>query len=261
MHIDLNCDLGEGCANDAELLKHVSSANIACGGHAGDETTMRDTVRMALSCGVAIGAHPGFCDREGFGRREISISPLEAGQLVEGQFHALQRITREEGGEVRHIKLHGALYNMAARDTRLASGIVKVLRRMTPVPLLVCPPKSALESTARSEFQIATVPEVFADRGYKQDGSLIPRSCPGAIIYDPELAAERILHLVKTGSLKTDEGNELKLRAETVCIHGDSPRALEFTLHFTQALAKNGVTVKPFSINANRNPTGRPIPI
>ncbi len=260
MHIDLNCDLGEGCANDAELLKHVSSANIACGGHAGDETTMRDTVRMALSCGVAIGAHPGFCDRDGFGRREITMSPLEAGKLVEQQFYTLQRITREEGGEVRHIKLHGALYNMAARDTPLARGILRVLQHMTPVPMLYCPPKSAMESAARSEFQIATAAEIFADRGYKQDGSLIPRSSPGAMINDPQLAADRILHLLKTGRLKTHDGNELKLRAETVCTHGDSPGALEFTLHFRQFLDGNGVTVKPFASNAHRNPTDSRIP-
>jgi UPF0271 protein len=247
MHIDLNCDLGEGCKNDAELLKLVSSANIACGGHAGDESTMRDTVRMALACGVAIGAHPGFCDREGFGRREINISPREAGKLVEEQVGALQRIARREGGEVRHIKLHGALYNMAARDVRLARGIAVVLRDMRPVPLLVCPPKSALEETASREFQITTVPEVFADRGYRQDGSLIPRDRPGAVLEDPELAANRILHLMKTGSLKTAGGSVLSLRAETVCIHGDAPDALVFTMRFREVLARNGVMIRSFS--------------
>lgn len=255
MQIDLNCDLGEGAGNDVGLMKLVSSANIACGGHAGDEATMRETVRVALACGVAIGAHPGFCDRGGFGRREVEMSPIEAGKLIDTQCRALQTIAREEGAELRHVKLHGALYNMAARDALLASNVVDVLSRISPAPIIVCPPGSALERIARQKQKLKTASEVFADRGYQSDGSLIPRNCPGAMIDDAALAAARLIHLLKTGRMRTEDGTELELHADTVCIHGDAPGALSFTLYLKEALARSGVTITSFSRESHATQT------
>lgn len=253
MQIDLNCDLGEGGGNDAEIMRLVSSANIACGGHAGDETSMRKTIKMAMTCGVAIGAHPGFCDREGFGRRDVEISPIEAGKLVETQCLALQAIAREEGTELHHVKLHGALYNMVARNELLALSVVDVLSRISPPPIIFCPARSVLERIARQTQKITTASEVFADRGYRSDCSLIPRNCPGAIIDDAPHAASRLIRLLKAGRIQTEDGTELEIHADTVCVHGDTPEALSFTLHLKEALTREGFTITPLSGNAPRN--------
>ena len=181
MHrIDLNCDLGEGAGRDAELMPLITSANIACGAHAGDEPTMRATVDLALRHGVAIGAHPGFADRAHFGRRDLSVTPAEAAELVRTQVQALEEIALQMGTIVHHVKLHGALYNMASRDRALANAIVGTAAVTGKEPMLYVLAGSRLEQAARARRGLRVVAEAFADRTYQPDGSLTPRSQPGA---------------------------------------------------------------------------------
>ncbi len=231
MTIDLNSDLGEGGPNDEALLDVVTSANVACGFHAGDPATMRRTVELALKKGVAIGAHPGFRDPEHFGRREMRLDPEDAFDLALHQIGALQAIARARGARVRHVKPHGALYTMAARDSALAQALARAVRAADPQLLFVGLAGSEMIRAARG-LGLEAVEEVFADRGYRPDGSLVPRGEPGALVEDPDEAARRGVAMAKEG------------RARTICVHGDTPGALEMARALRAALEREGVEVR-----------------
>ncbi|TFE28111.1 LamB/YcsF family protein [Cohnella luojiensis] len=234
--IDLNADMGEGFGPyhwgaDEILLEYVSSANIACGFHAGDPHTMRIAVESCLNRNVAIGAHPGLPDRLGFGRREIAVTPEEASDFVIYQVGALQAFVQATGGTLRHVKLHGALYHMAAKDERLSSSIVSAIQRLNPELMLYGPPGSQLQYAASAKG-VRYVAEGFADRAYLPDGSLVERHMPGAVIEQPEMAARQAITL-------TDEG-----RFQSLCLHGDTPKAAEHAKHIAQRLKAAGISIQ-----------------
>ena len=247
--IDLNCDMGESfgvyrLGQDEALLDCVTSVNIACGFHAGDPATMRRTVRMALDKGVAVGAHPGLPDLAGFGRREMAVSPQEAYDLVVYQVGALHGFVKSEGGRLRHVKAHGALYNMAARDRRLAEAMAEAVYRLDPELILFGLAGSEWIEAGR-KAGLRTASEVFADRTYERDGSLTPRHLPDALIADAARAAEQVLRMVKEGKVRTRQNADIDVAAETVCIHGDGPHAAAFARIIRESLTREGIEVKP----------------
>ena len=251
MHaIDLNCDMGESfgayrLGRDEEIMGYVTSVNIACGYHAGDPGTMRRTVQLAMKSGVAIGAHPGLPDLQGFGRREMNISPQEAHDLVLYQIGALQAFVRAEGGRLQHVKPHGALYNIAARDQALAEAIAEAVYHADPELILFGLSGSALIA-AGQRIGLRTASEVFADRTYQADGSLTPRHRPDALIADPEAVARQAVQMACTGKVVTTQGQEISIEAQTLCIHGDGPHALEFVIRIREALLAACVRLQPF---------------
>lgn len=240
MHVDLNADLGEGAPDDAELLSLVTSANIACGWHAGDARLMQATVRAALARGVAIGAHPSFPDREHFGRREMQLAPDEVQADVAYQVGALDALVRAAGGRLHHVKPHGALYNQAARDPALAGAIAGAVRAVDPA-LAVYGLAGGELLKAAERAGLRAVAEVFADRGYQADGSLVPRSQPGALVHDTDEAVRRTVRMVREGVVQAVTGETVPLRAQTVCLHGDGPHALAFARAIHTALTQAGV--------------------
>ncbi|CAI8863622.1 5-oxoprolinase component A [Brevibacillus sp. IT-7CA2] len=245
--VDLNCDMGESfgayqLGNDQEILSYITSANVACGFHAGDPATMRKTVRMALEAGVAIGAHPGFADLVGFGRRNMEISPEEAYDLVVYQIGALQAFVRAEGGFMHHVKPHGALYNMAATRPALAESIALAIYKVNPELVLYGLAGSEL-TRAGEKIGLATVHEVFADRTYQQDGTLTPRSQPNAMITDQQQSLQQVIRMVKEGLVLTQQGVDIPIQADSICIHGDGAHALEFAQSIREALAGAGITI------------------
>lgn len=246
MHIDLNCDLGEGFADDAELMKYVTSANIACGLHAGDATTMRRTVELAIEHNVAIGAHPSLNDREGFGRRELALSPEEARVLVLDQIRKLAAIVEDAGGSLVHVKLHGALYNMAAKDRALAQAIAKAVFDFDRRLILVGLSGSEL-IRAGEALGLGIANEVFADRTYLPNGTLMPRSEPGAVITDPRTAALQTMQIVGGGKVRAADGSLVELAADTVCVHGDTPGAAAFAKTLCDQLRAFDIEVQPLS--------------
>ena len=250
--IDLNCDMGESfgnyrLGNDDEILDYVSSANIACGFHGGDPGVMQKTVRMALHKGVAIGAHPGLPDLQGFGRREMSISPQETYSLVLYQLGALWAFVRAEGGQLHHVKPHGALYNMAAQRPALAEAIAEAVYKLDPGLLLYGLAGSELIK-AGERIGLKTAQEVFADRSYQQDGSLTSRSLPGALITDTREAAAQVLRMVQEGKVKSLQERDIHIKADTICIHGDGPHALSFARTIRDALSEAGITIAAMDI-------------
>jgi 5-oxoprolinase (ATP-hydrolysing) subunit A len=241
--IDLNCDLGEGIGSDEAILPYITSVNIVCGGHAGNPATMRETVRLAIEHSVSIGAHPGLPDPAGFGRREIQMTPLEVYNLVLEQALALAAIVRAAGTAVTHLKPHGALYNMAARDAAIAEAIAAATHQFDQACILFGLAGSELIK-AGEIAGLMTASETFADRTYQADGSLTPRTSPDALIHDPAAAAERVLKMVLQGTVTSQHGTEIPLRAETICIHGDSPGAAEMAKAVRERLRREGVEVK-----------------
>lgn len=246
MRVDLNCDLGEGAGHDAELMPLITSANIACGAHAGDDATMRATVELAKRHGVAIGAHPGFADREHFGRRELPVTPEEVFQLVRAQTFALRAIAREAGTTLRHVKLHGALYNLAARDAALAEAAAYAVRDAGEDLIWFGLAGSASLAAVR-EAGLRIASEVFADRTYQADGSLTPRSQPEALIADEGGAVAQVLRLVREGQVRATDGTEVVLAADTICLHGDGAHAVTFARRLRAELTAAGVEVRAFS--------------
>lgn len=244
MTVDLNCDLGEGAGHDAELMAEITSANIACGAHAGDEATMAATVAMARAHGVAIGAHPGFADREHFGRRELPLRSGEAVALVRGQVETLRRIAATQGATLAHVKLHGALYNLAARDAGVAAEVLDAVWGGAERPVLLVLAGSVLERLARARDDMRVVAEVFADRTYQRDGSLTPRSRPGALIEDETLAVAQVLRMVREGKVRSLDGVDLPVRAGTICVHGDGAQAVVFARRLRMELGRAGIAVK-----------------
>lgn len=249
--IDLNSDLGESygaytIGNDSEVLRYVSSANIACGMHAGDPFVMHRTVRLALERGAAPGAHPGLMDLPGFGRRAIPTKPEEAYDLTVYQVGALTAFVRAEGGRLQHVKPHGALYNMAAKDMALAEAIAAAVHDVDPGLVLYGLAGSCLVRAAEAAG-LTAASEVFADRTYQDDGSLTPRSQPGAVLTDDEAAIRQVLRMVEHGTVVSVTGKEIPVRADTVCIHGDSPKALEFARRIRERLLAEGVRIVSFA--------------
>jgi UPF0271 protein len=245
--IDLNADVGESygvyeLGNDEALLRQVTSANVACGLHAGDPSVMRRTVKLAVALGVAVGAHPGFPDLQGFGRREISMATHEVEDLVLFQVAALAGIAAAEGVRLRHVKPHGALYNMAAKDARLASAIAAGVAAFDRSLVLVGPPNSALVGAAGAHG-LKAVSEVFADRAYRADGSLVPRHVAGAVIDDPEVVVQRALRMARENEVIAIDGSKLSLKAETICVHGDTPGAAATAGRLRQGLLDAGITI------------------
>lgn len=237
--IDLNCDLGEGGGCDEKLMPWVSSVNVACGAHAGDEASMRATVRLARARGVAVGAHPGFYDRAHFGRRELALGHQAIKDLVRVQVGRLLCIAQEESVPVVHVKPHGALYNQAARDADVAEAIAEGVAELDPRLLLFGLAGSRLLNAGRSKG-LTVVSEVFADRSYRADGSLTPRDLPGAVLGDVQAVTLQVLGMMNNGLAPTVEGGWLQLEVGTVCIHGDGPHALEFTSGLRMAIERAG---------------------
>ncbi|HAU5605731.1 5-oxoprolinase subunit PxpA [Citrobacter koseri] len=242
MNIDLNADLGEGCASDAALLQLVSSANIACGFHAGDAQTMLASVREALKNGVAIGAHPSFPDRENFGRTAMTLPPETVYAQTLYQIGALAAIARAEGGVMRHVKPHGMLYNQAAKDPQLADAIARAVHACDPSLILVGLAGSEL-IRAGEHYGLTTRQEVFADRGYQADGSLVPRTQPGALVEDEEHALVQTLGMVESGRVKSITGEWANVVAQTVCIHGDGEHALAFARRLRAAFEERSIRI------------------
>jgi UPF0271 protein len=241
--LDLNADVGEGDPQtDDALLRLVTSANVACGVHAGDAQTMRATVALAMVNGVAVGAHPGFNDREGFGRRPQQLADEEIRELLVGQLGALDAIARAQGTRLHHIKPHGALYNQAETDGALAVAIVAGIRAFDPSLRLVGRAGSAMEHAAREAAHPFRA-EAFADRRYRPDGTLLPRSEPGAVLTDPDDVARQVSLLVTDGEVVASDGSRVAVSFGTLCVHGDTPGAATLARRVRQELAALGVSV------------------
>ncbi|MGG3735813.1 5-oxoprolinase subunit PxpA [Heyndrickxia coagulans] len=248
LSVDLNCDMGESfgaytIGRDEEILDLVTSANIACGFHAGDPAVMRKTVRMAAEKGIGIGAHPGLPDLMGFGRRNMQISPQEAHDMTIYQVGALAAFAKAEGSTVRHVKPHGALYNMAAKDPKLAEAIAEAVYDVSPGLILFGLAGSELVK-AGEKAGLKTASEVFADRTYQQDGSLTPRREPNALIEDRETAAKQVIRMIKEGVVTSVQGEDVSVRADTICIHGDGRQALAFAEFIRQSLEREGIKIE-----------------
>ena len=247
MQIDLNSDLGESfgpwrMGQDDALMLSITSANIACGFHAGDATVMRQTIRLAKQHGVAVGAHPGFLDLQGFGRREVHMSPGDVEDLVLYQVAAIAGVAAAEGVRLQHVKAHGALYNMAARDMSLARAIAQAVAAFDKSLILFGLPNSPLLAEGeRAGLRVAA--EIFADRTYEADGSLTSRRTPGSVIHDPAGVVQRAVEMVTTKRVTATDGTSVVLKADTLCLHGDTPGAADLARQVRAALGAAGVGV------------------
>ncbi|MDP0493743.1 MAG: 5-oxoprolinase subunit PxpA [Fusobacterium sp. JB021] len=247
MKIDLNCDLGESfgvykIGMDEEVLKYISSANVACGWHAGDSVVMGKTVELAKKNNVAVGAHPGFPDLVGFGRRTLNVSPKELKSYVKYQVGALLAFTKSEGLKMQHVKPHGAMYNMAAKDYDLALAIAEAIKEVDDSLILMGLANSEM-IRAGKDVGIKVANEVFADRAYNDDGTLVSRALEGAVIHDKDLAISRVIRMVKEGKVESINGKDIDLVPQSICIHGDNPEALEFAKNIREALVKEGIEI------------------
>jgi UPF0271 protein len=248
--IDLNADLGESfgdwrMGNDAALLDVVSSANIACGFHAGDPDVMAETMRLAVAAGVGIGAHPGFPDLQGFGRRRIGMPHQTLGNIVRYQLGAAQALARASGAEVRHLKLHGALANMASEDAALAAACYEAAVSVAPDIIIVVLAGTAQHDAAK-QLGCRTASEIFADRAYNDDATLVDRKLPGAVIHDPAEAASRMVEMIGTGAIISHSGKRIPTDIDTVCLHGDTPGAVEIAVRTRSALEAAGFRIRRF---------------
>lgn len=249
--IDLNADLGESfgpwqMGADADLLGLITSANIACGFHAGDPDVMAQAMAVAVANGVGIGAHPGFPDLQGFGRRRMQITGPEARNLVAYQLGAAQAMARAAGGRVRHLKLHGALANMAAEDEDLARACYEGALAVDPEIILMVISGTA-QARAALGLAARTAQEIFADRAYTDDGLLLDRRLAGAVLHDPDEISARILAMLKAGAIITATGRHLPAQIDTICVHGDTTRAVTIARTLRSALESQGISLQPFS--------------
>jgi len=249
MRIDLNSDLGESfgpwpMGQDAALMASISSANVACGFHAGDPGAMRETVALAKARGVAVGAHPGFPDLVGFGRREIKASPQEVEDFVLYQVAALAGVAAAQGVALQHVKVHGALYNMACRDRALADAIAGAVRKLDRTLILFGLPDSELLRAGRAAG-LAVAAEVFADRAYEKDGSLASRHKPGSVMHDADAVVARAVRMVKDKQVVALDGSVIPLQADTICLHGDTPGAAELARAVRAGLEQAGIRIQP----------------
>lgn len=246
--VDLNSDLGEGfgayrVGTDAEMLKLVSSANIACGFHAGDPGVMRETVALAVGSGARLGAHPGFPDLMGFGRRDLGATAQEFEDYVIYQVGALAGFAAAAGHRLQHVKCHGAMYNMAARDEKLARALARGVRKADPSLVFVALSGSILYRAGLDEG-LVTAAEAFGDRGYLDNGQLVPRSHPRALITDPEEVAARVATMVGEGYVLSIDGHQVPVQADTICLHGDNPAAVNIAARLRDALSAQGIQVR-----------------
>jgi len=242
LQVDLNADLGEGSGRDAELFEFITSANIATGFHAGDSDTMHAAISAAMQHGVAVGAHPSFFDRENFGRKELKVPKEEVFDAVAYQLGIFQAIASALGVRPNHVKPHGALYNMAVRDEQLADAIGSAIASVDSKLILFAPDKSALARAGETHgLQIAR--EIFADRNYLNDGWLVPRTRPDALLHDPKEAAQRVLRMLREGKVRSVEGRDVDVRGETICVHGDTPGAVEFARELRTQLEHEDVRI------------------
>ncbi|WP_066258468.1 LamB/YcsF family protein [Neobacillus drentensis] len=246
--VDLNSDLGESygaytLGNDKEVLKYISSANIACGYHAGDHNVMFETVRLAQKYGVKIGAHPGFPDLAGFGRREMNLSPREIYNLVIYQIGALQAVTKASGTTLSHVKPHGALYNMTAKNREMADAITQAIVDLDSNLVLFGLAGSELVK-AGSHKGLLVAEEVFADRTYQTDGTLTSRTEKNAIIHDTGQAIQRAIRMINEGKVEAVNGTNIDIQADTICVHGDEPKAVEFVKELRKALEQGNITLR-----------------
>jgi len=249
--IDLNCDLGEsfgaytmGC--DEDVIPLITSANIACGFHAGDPVTMAKTVKLAMRAGIQMGAHPGFPDLLGFGRRDMKVTPSEAKAYVQYQVGALAAFAAEYGLKLQHVKAHGNLYNMAGRDHALAKAICEAIKGVSSDLIILALAGSEMISAAE-EVGIRAASEVFADRAYEDNGSLVARNKEGAMITDENEAAARVLRMVNERKVRTISGKDIAIQADSVCVHGDNPKAIEFVRKLRSVLSEGGAEIRPLA--------------
>jgi len=247
MNIDLNCDMGESfgaytIGNDDAILDYITSANIACGFHAGDQNTMRETVQKASEKGVSIGAHPGLQDLIGFGRRPMTVTPEEAYNLVVYQVGALAAFAKSEGTQIQHVKAHGALYNMAGKDAKFAEAIAEAVYQLDPEIILYGLAGSELIK-AGNKLGLSTASEIFADRTYQQDGSLTPRNEANAIIEDEEAALNQVIQIIQEKEVNTLQNTTIPITADTICLHGDGKYALEFTKEIQGLLWQKNIKI------------------
>lgn len=246
--IDINCDMGESFGNyvmgqDAEILNYVTSANIACGFHAGDPVVMAKTVRLAVERGVAIGAHPSYPDLQGFGRRKMDMTPDEIEAMIIYQIGALDGFARANGTHLTHVKAHGMLYNVAAVEPAVAQAYARAVARYNPELAFVCLATSPMIIEEGRKAGLRVVREAFADRAYNPDGSLVNRRLPGSMITDPAASVEQVIKLVTQGEVVAHDGTVLKLEADTVCVHGDGPTAPAIARALRERLQEAGIRV------------------
>ena len=249
--VDLNADMGESfgpwpMGADEALLGIVTSANIACGFHAGDPDVMAGAMRIAVENGVGIGAHPGFADLQGFGRRRMQVPHATLGNMVRYQLGAAQAMARASGGTVRHLKLHGALGNMCSEDADLARAAYEAALSVDPDIIIMVLAATAQEAAVR-ELGCLWAGEIFADRAYNADATLVDRSLPGAVIHDAAIAGPRIARMVKAGAILTEDGTEIPTAIDTICLHGDGPEAVAIAKSVRASLESEGVTLAPFA--------------
>ncbi|BFG71120.1 5-oxoprolinase subunit PxpA [Sediminibacterium sp. KACHI17] len=246
MVIDINCDLGEGMPNDAALMPYISSANIACGFHAGDEDTMRRTIALAVEHGVSIGAHPGFPDKKNFGRTEMMFPEEDIVSIVSEQVYIMLDLVFALGGKLQHVKPHGALYNMAARDLSLASAIANAIKDIDE-HLILFGLSGSKSIEAAQLIGLRTANEVFADRTYTNEGTLTPRQQSGALITDPAAMEQQVLQMIREQKVTSLQGKTIPLQADTICIHGDGEHAIVFAQQVHQLLQNNHITIQSFN--------------
>lgn len=245
--VDLNSDLGESFGSytigmDDQIIEHVSSVNIACGWHGGDPMVMEKTVAAAKNYGTAIGAHPGFNDLVGFGRRNMAVSPEEAKAYTKYQIGALMAFATSHGVRLQHVKPHGALYNMAAVDYKLARAISEAIYEVDKDLIFLALANSQM-ATAAKDVGLKVANEVFADRGYMEDGTLVPRKMEGAFIHDEKEAIARVVRMVKEGKVQAITGKDIDIKADSICVHGDNPKAVQFVVEIKKGLEENGISL------------------
>ena len=251
MEININCDLGEKSKlhsnkNDPDLLEIVNSANVACGYHAGDDESMSQVVQISKKNGVSIGAHPSFKDPENFGRQRMNLPLREVRQLIIDQYEILQKIAQDHGENVTHIKPHGALNNMACEDNELATILAKTINEISKDLIYLVPTGSKMEETAK-KLNMRIACEIFADRNYEDDGNLVSRKKPHALITDPEEAKKHVLNMVKNQSLNCHSGKQIPCEIDSVCIHGDNESSLSTAKSIRENLIENGLKLKPLN--------------
>ena len=249
MAIDLNCDMGEGAGEDEGIVPLVSSINVACGFHAGDPATIRATIRLAARHGVAVGAHPSYPDREGFGRAPMARSPEEVRDDVVYQVAAVRAFCAAEGVPLVHVKPHGALYNTAAQDPVLAAAICEAVRQVDPGLVIVCLAGSPMAGVVRS-LGMRCAEEAFADRGYTPEGTLVPRGRPGALVDDPGAVAERVAAMARERRVTSVSGTPVTVAADTICLHSDTPGAAVLAAAIRARLTRDGIEVRALARGA-----------
>jgi len=250
MKVDLNSDMGEGfgpwrMGDDAALLDVITSANIACGFHAGDPDVMAETMRLAAKNGVGIGAHPGFADLKGFGRRRLNIGADELSNMIAYQLGAAEGVAKSVGAKIRHFKLHGALANMCAEDATLAKTCYSAALRVNPEIILMVLAETAQQAVVQ-ELGANWAGEIFADRAYEDDATLVDRSKAGAVLHDADMAAERILDMLREDAIIAESGKRIPAKIDTICLHGDTPEAVEMARALRTKLSAAGVTLTQF---------------